>query len=79
VEGSELPRVYFKGTSRSMHAGWDPNSSSKLTGTVELTAEKEVRWSTLSYFQGESRWRSECVQIGGVRSKRGVCGTWFEK
>jgi len=59
--------------------GWDPNSSSKLTGTVELTAEKEVRWSTLSYFQGESRWRSECVQIGGVRSKRGVCGTWFEK
>jgi hypothetical protein len=79
VEGSPLPRVHFKGTSRSLHAGWDPNSSSQLTGTVQLTPDGEVRWSTLSWFQGDSRWRSEGVQIGGLRSARGVTGTWFEK
>jgi hypothetical protein len=28
---------------------------------------------------GEERWRSEGVQVGGVRSQRGVVGTWFDK
>jgi hypothetical protein len=28
---------------------------------------------------GEERWRSEGVQVGGVRSARGVIGTWFDK
>ena len=28
---------------------------------------------------GEERWRSEGVQVGGLRSQRGVVGTWFDK
>jgi len=33
----------------------------------------------LTLGSGEERWRSEGVQVGGVRSKRGVVGTWFDK
>lgn len=28
---------------------------------------------------GEERWRSEGIQVGGLNSKRGVVGTWFDK
>lgn len=28
---------------------------------------------------GEERWRSEGIQVGGINSKRGVAGTWFDK
>lgn len=38
-----------------------------------------MRWTTLSIFHGEARWKSEGVQVGGVRSNRGVIGTWFDK
>lgn len=27
----------------------------------------------------EERWRSEGVQIGGIRSARGILGNWFDK
>lgn len=49
------------------------------TGSVHLTPEGEVRWTTFSIFEGEERWRSEGIQIGGIRSARGVWGHWFEK
>lgn len=48
-------------------------------GTVRLTKEGEVRWTTFSIFHGVERWRSEGVQIGGVRSARGVVGNWFDR
>lgn len=28
---------------------------------------------------GDERWRSDGIQVGGVRSRRGVIGTWFDK
>ena len=28
---------------------------------------------------GEERWRSDGIQVGGLRSQRGVIGTWFDK
>ena len=28
---------------------------------------------------GEERWRSDGVQVGGLRARRGVVGTWFDK
>lgn len=49
------------------------------TGVVRLTREGEVRWTTWSIFHGQERWRSEGVQIGGVKSARGVLGNWFER
>jgi hypothetical protein len=51
-DGQELPVVRFSGTSRSMHSAWDPNANSKLRGSVRLTKEGEVRWTTLSVFHG---------------------------
>jgi hypothetical protein len=46
---------------------------------VRQTPEGEIRWTTFSIFHGEERWRSEGVQVGGLRSKRGVLGNWFDK
>jgi hypothetical protein len=51
-DGKDLPVVHFTGMSRSMHASWDPNANSKLTGTVRLTPNGDVRWTTLSIFHG---------------------------
>ena len=48
-------------------------------GTVKLTPQGEVRWTTWSIFHGEERWRSEGIQVGGVQSARGVVGFWFDK
>ncbi|KAH7055670.1 hypothetical protein B0J12DRAFT_569482 [Macrophomina phaseolina] len=78
-DGQDLPVVHFTGTSRSMHASWDPNANSKIRGTVRLTPEGHVRWTSFSIFHGEERWRSECIQVGGLRSARGMLGTWFDK
>ncbi|KAF2083455.1 hypothetical protein K490DRAFT_51613 [Saccharata proteae CBS 121410] len=78
-DGQAQPVVYFTGTSHSMHASWDPNANSKIRGTVRLSPEGEVRWTSFSIFHGEERWRSEGIQVGGMRSSRGVLGTWFDK
>ncbi|KAF3923804.1 hypothetical protein ABW21_db0200211 [Orbilia brochopaga] len=78
-DGQDLPVVHFRGVSRLTDAYWDPNSNSLLTGTVRLTREGAIRWTSFSVFQGEERWRSEGVQVGGLCSGRGVLGTWFDK
>ncbi|KAI1393941.1 uncharacterized protein F4822DRAFT_30698 [Hypoxylon trugodes] len=81
-DGQELPVVYFEGVSRSLDDSRDENANSDLRGmrgSVRLTREGEVRWTTFSIFSGEERWRSESVQIGGVRSAKGVLGNWFDK
>ncbi|CZR51789.1 uncharacterized protein PAC_01666 [Phialocephala subalpina] len=79
-DGQDLPIVHFEGISRSsMNTSWDPNASSTITGTVRLTKEGEVRWKTVSVYAGEERWASEGIQVGGIRSARGVLGHWFDK
>ncbi|KAL8716983.1 MAG: hypothetical protein Q9225_005733 [Loekoesia sp. 1 TL-2023] len=78
-DGKELPIVHFKGTSSSALPPVDPNANSKIRGTVRLTSQGDVRWTTLSVFHGEERWRSEGIQIGGVQAARGIIGFWFDK
>lgn len=78
-DGKALPVVHFKGTSTSAMPPVDPNANSRIRGTVRLTPQGEVRWTSFSVFHGEERWRSEGVQIGGVQSARGVVGFWFDK
>jgi len=46
---------------------------------VRQTREGEIRWTTWSIFHGEERWRSEGIQVGGIKSARGVLGNWFDK
>ncbi|KAK1641119.1 F-box domain-containing protein [Colletotrichum phormii] len=77
-DGKELPVVHFHGLSRSVDDSWDENAHSQLRGTVRMTKEGEVRWTTFSVFNGHARWRSEGIQIGGVGSARGVMGHWFD-
>ncbi|RFU77840.1 f-box domain-containing [Trichoderma arundinaceum] len=83
---TELPIVHYEGVSRPLDDSWDDNASSDLRakeftlkGTVGLTKEGEVRWTSVSIFQGHERWKSEGVQVGGVRSARGVIGNWFDR
>ncbi|PHH75795.1 hypothetical protein CDD82_4283 [Ophiocordyceps australis] len=78
-DGQELPVVHFSGVSRSLDDSWDDNANSNLQGTVRLTREGEVHWTSTSIFHGEERWKSEGIQIGGVGSARGVLGNWFDK
>ncbi|KAE9380115.1 hypothetical protein N431DRAFT_323198 [Stipitochalara longipes BDJ] len=78
-DGQELPVVYFEGTAKSMHTQWDPNANSRVRGSVRLTREGEVRWRSVSVYGGEERWASEGIQVGGLKSSRGVLGHWFDK
>ena len=104
LDNPSLPMVHFEGVSRSINVQWDPNANSGIRGTVRMTREGEVRWQTISVFQGyvfffkkkilvitnffsiadvrdsgEERWRSDGIQVGGLRCPRGVIGTWFDK
>ncbi|OTB03725.1 hypothetical protein M426DRAFT_41640, partial [Hypoxylon sp. CI-4A] len=78
-DGQDLPVVHFEGVSRSLDDSYDENANSDLRGSVRLTREGEVRWTTFSVFSGVERWRSESVQVGGVKSSKGVIGNWFDK
>ncbi|KAL8771829.1 MAG: hypothetical protein Q9209_002767 [Squamulea sp. 1 TL-2023] len=78
-DGQGLPVVHFKGSSNSALPPVDYNANSKIRGSVRLTPEGEVRWTTFSVFHGEERWRSEGIQLGGVRAARGILGYWFDK
>lgn len=51
-DGQELPVVFFEGSSRSLHSAWDVNANSKIKGSVRLTKEGEVRWSSMSVYNG---------------------------
>src|SRR6266536_1011098 len=51
----------------------------KSVGTVRMTKMGAIRWTSFSIYHGEERWRSEGVQVGGLRSARGILGTWFDK
>jgi len=51
-DNQALPVVHFGGASRSVDVGWDPNANSKIRGTVRLTPDGEVRWTTVSIFYG---------------------------
>ncbi|KAJ4270280.1 hypothetical protein NW762_001956 [Fusarium torreyae] len=78
-DGQDLPVVHFRGVSRSLDDSFDDNANSDIRGIARLTREGEVRWTTWSIFHGIERWRSEGIQIGGVRSARGVVGNWFDR
>lgn len=76
-DGQTLPVVYFKGTSWPLNAT-DSDTPVVCKGSVRLTRQGDVRWSIVVMHQGDNHWRVEGVQLGGVRSARGVVGNWFE-
>lgn len=75
----DWPVVYFEGTARAHYLGHDPNGTSNIRGSVRMTKEGEVRWISVSVYNGEERWKSDGIQVGGIRSARGVLGHWFDK
>ncbi|KAK6344576.1 hypothetical protein TWF718_006536 [Orbilia javanica] len=79
-DGQGLPVVHFKGVlGNSKYLEPDIPDDFRYIGTVRLTREGEIRWTSFSIFQGEERWRSEGIQVGGLCTARGVLGTWFDK
>lgn len=76
----DWPVVHFRGFSRALDEGsWNNEVDTEVRGTVRTTPEGEVWWSSVTTIEEEERWRSEGVQLGGIRSARGVVGTWFDK
>ncbi|KAK0109673.1 hypothetical protein ONS95_002354 [Cadophora gregata] len=51
-DGQEHPVVYFEGVSRSLHSAWDVNANSNIRGNVRMTKEGEVRWQSISVYNG---------------------------
>lgn len=53
-DGQRLPVVTFTGRSRLLDASTNQamNTSSSVRGTVRLTKEGEVRWTTYSVYWG---------------------------
>ncbi|KAJ8483358.1 hypothetical protein ONZ51_g4756 [Trametes cubensis] len=47
-----------------------------FVGYVKVTPDDQIRWHFTSGEQGNAIWSSEGVQIGNVRSKYGVLGSW---
>lgn len=41
-QGERLPVVHFRGTSRSLHASWDPNANSRIRGEWSNTEDTSV-------------------------------------
>ncbi|KAK1779090.1 hypothetical protein QBC45DRAFT_466177 [Copromyces sp. CBS 386.78] len=80
VKGRAWPIVHWKGYARSFDGSpGEARLTWGLRGIVRMTPEGEVRWTTSSLYDGEERWRSEGIQIGGIKSARGVIGNWFDK
>jgi len=69
------PRIHFVGHSLGAvpYGGVDKSS---IKGFVECLPSEDTRWHLVSCFNGEERWASEGVQIGGVGSARGIIGAW---
>ncbi|KAI0335715.1 hypothetical protein GY45DRAFT_1316414 [Cubamyces sp. BRFM 1775] len=61
------PRINFGG-SLDGHA--------VFVGYVKVTPDDQIRWHFTSGEQGNAIWSSEGVQIGNVRSKYGILGSW---
>ncbi|KAJ4420793.1 hypothetical protein N0V85_000460 [Neurospora sp. IMI 360204] len=80
IKGKIWPIVHWKGYARSFDGSpGEARLTWGLRGVVQMTPEGEVRWTTSSLYDGEERWRSEGIQIGGIKSARGVIGNWFDK
>jgi hypothetical protein len=46
------PVVHFTGSSKAIDAHWDANANSKIKGSVRMTKEGEIRWTTISVLYG---------------------------
>ncbi|KZO92874.1 hypothetical protein CALVIDRAFT_540549 [Calocera viscosa TUFC12733] len=71
----EYPPIYFSGTVQSSDT-WHPTSY--VHGRVERNEDGTVYWKLTSNYDGQDRWVSEGVQIGGMESKMGVFGIWSD-
>jgi len=71
----DYPPIYFSGTVRSSDA-WHPTSY--VHGRVERAEDGTVYWKLTSNYDGQDRWVSEGVQVGGVGSRMGVLGIWSD-
>lgn len=67
------PKISFVGHSEYL-TGED--TARQMRGSVECMPSGAIKWNLVSIWDGEERWTSQGVQIGGVGSARGVIGSW---
>lgn len=67
------PILHFEGSSKNTT---QQGNETRVRGTVQMTADGQVRWKYVSVYDGFTQWSSEGIQIGGVASAMGVVGTW---
>lgn len=53
-QGERLPIVHFAGTSRSLHASWDPNANSKIRGESTPGPLQAQKWRKLKLMRNEA-------------------------
>ncbi|KAL8927219.1 MAG: hypothetical protein Q9208_002395 [Pyrenodesmia sp. 3 TL-2023] len=74
-----LPVVHFEGTRTYLAQTQARHPNGKSRGTVSLTAEGEVWWTSFETGQGAEPWECQGIQIGGLNSARGVFGMWSRR
>lgn len=65
------PTIHFEGDT----LGGGSNEAG-VRGTVHDEGGGVIRWSVSSIMEGEVKWHTEGVQIGGVQSAAGWVGCW---
>ncbi|PIL22716.1 hypothetical protein GSI_15409 [Ganoderma sinense ZZ0214-1] len=61
------PRINFGGSI---------DGNAVIVGYVKVTPDDQIHWHFTSGEQGNSIWSSEGIQVGNVRSRFGVLGSW---
>lgn len=79
--GVDLSHIFPSSSTTATSKAKSPPPTCSSASPNGLHAEDDlvIRWTTFSIFHGEPRWRSEGVQIGGLKSARGILGNWFDK
>ncbi|KAH6607589.1 hypothetical protein Trco_003902 [Trichoderma cornu-damae] len=72
------PVVHYEGTCSPLDRSFDIGLPYEIQGFVGMTRYGDVHWTSVSLIQGQERWKNEGIQIGGLRSARGVLGNWFD-
>ncbi|KAI0035283.1 hypothetical protein K488DRAFT_83245 [Vararia minispora EC-137] len=68
------PALRFKGRMRGFSS--HENLDREVRGVVRVMPSGNIRWTSVSIYQGQKQWSSEGIQLGGPGSAAGVIGAW---
>ncbi|KAI0076228.1 hypothetical protein K474DRAFT_1279125 [Panus rudis PR-1116 ss-1] len=65
------PPIAYRGIARGTHS-----AVGQIKGTVRRYRNGTIRWTFLTYYDGDPQWSAEGVQLGNVCSASGMAGVW---